>query len=64
MERLEELIEKLRMRKIKRDELLELKDIIQKRIDEFERLGQCERAQSEAVILGLVEGLLQKKNDV
>ncbi|AEA46157.1 hypothetical protein Arcve_0116 [Archaeoglobus veneficus SNP6] len=53
-------MEKLKSRKIRREELVELKGIVERRIDEFEQCGECEKAQSEAVILGMVEGLLKK----
>ena len=60
MGRLEVLLEKLRKKEITKDELLELRNIVQNRIDEFERRGECEKAQKEAIILGMVEGLLQR----
>lgn|GEM_PF-3094387 len=61
MGRFEELLEKLKKKEITKEELLELKSLVESRIEELERRGECEKAQKEAVILGIVEGLLQKE---
>ncbi len=56
----EELIEKLKKRNITKDELIKLKEIVERRIKEFEEKGECEKAQTEAFILKMVENLLEK----
>ncbi len=57
---MEELLKKLRDKTITREELLKLKEILERRIKEFEERGECEKAQAEAVILAMVENILRK----
>ncbi len=57
---MDELLKKLRDKTITREELLKLKEILERRIKEFEERGECEKAQAEAVILAMVENMLRK----
>ncbi len=60
MGRVEELLEKLRRREIADDELMELKNALEAKMEALEKAGECEKAQKEAIILGIVRGLIQK----
>ncbi len=57
---MDELLKKIRNRTITREELLKLKEMLEKRIKEFEERGECEKAEAEAVILAMVENMLKK----
>lgn len=51
---------KLKNKTITCDELLKLKEMLERRIKEFEERGECEKAQAEAVILTIVENMLKR----
>ena len=51
---------KLKNKTITCDELLKLKEMLERRIKEFEERGECEKAQAEAVILTIVENMIKR----
>jgi len=60
MKEYEELLERLRNRKINFDELKELKKLIEDRIRMCEEKEKCDEALSEHIILRIVEELIEK----
>ena len=62
MNRYDELMTKLRNRKINYDELKELKKSLEDKIRECEEKEECDEALSEHIILRIVEELMEKYN--
>lgn len=62
MNRYDELMTKLRNRKINYDELKELKKLLEDKIRECEEKEECDEALSEHIILRIVEELMEKYN--
>ncbi|GEM_PF-4574931 len=60
-ERVDKLIEKLQKRTINTEELKELKNILEKKIEEVEEQGKCEQALSLSVLFTMVDNLLKKR---
>lgn len=59
--RTNELMEKVRRKTANTEELKELKDILEKRMKEYEEEGECDKALSLSVLLVMVDNFLQKK---
>ncbi|MDL1971482.1 MAG: hypothetical protein LWW94_11085 [Candidatus Desulfofervidaceae bacterium] len=60
-EKINKLMEKLQKRIINTKELEELKNILEKKMEEHEEQGECEQILSVSILLRMVDNFLEKR---
>jgi len=63
-ERINELVEKMRRKTADIRELEELKDILEKRMKEYEEKGKCDKALSLSILVVMADNFLERKKKV